>query len=67
MFFKTRSTDKEEQMELEQLKYQTCPFDEEEGVLLTDLEEEYPQTDANGNLQYYCLNGRHMFTFNEQE
>ncbi|HLZ63129.1 MAG TPA: hypothetical protein VKR06_39865 [Ktedonosporobacter sp.] len=52
-------------MNLEQIKYQTCPYDQEEGVLLTDLEEMFPQTDAEGDLQYYCIAGQHTFTLDE--
>lgn len=54
-------------MNLEQIKYSTCPFDDEEGILLTDIEESMPQTDAEGSLQYYCKAGRHMFTLDEDE
>ncbi len=53
-------------MNLEQIKFSTCPFDEEEGVLLTDLEENLPQTDAEGSLQYYCMAGRHTFSLDEE-
>jgi hypothetical protein len=49
-------------MRLEHIKYHTCPIDQEEGVLLTDLEEVLPETDEDGHLQYYCLSGQHMFT-----
>jgi len=54
-------------MNLEQLKYQTCPYDQEEGVLLTDIEEDIPETDGEENLQYYCLAGRHTFSYVENE
>jgi hypothetical protein len=54
-------------MNLEQIKFQTCPFDQEEGVLLTDIEELFPQTDEEGGLQYYCLAGRHTFTLDEDD
>ncbi len=52
-------------MSLESMKYQTCPYDQEEGVLLTDVEEMYPETDENGDLQYYCMNGQHTFSYQE--
>jgi hypothetical protein len=52
-------------MNLEQIKYGTCPFDQEEGILLTDIEELLPQTNSDGELQYYCLNGHHTFTLDE--
>jgi hypothetical protein len=52
-------------MNLERIKYQTCPYDQEEGILMTDLEETYPQTDNDGDLQYYCTSGHHTFKFNE--
>ncbi|QBD83021.1 hypothetical protein EPA93_46485 [Ktedonosporobacter rubrisoli] len=52
-------------MNLEQIKYQTCPWDQEEGVLLTDINEDLPDTDADGELQYYCLSGRHVFSYDE--
>jgi len=32
---------------------------------MTDLEETYPQTDNDGDLQYYCTSGHHTFKFNE--
>jgi hypothetical protein len=54
-------------MNLEQIKYQTCPFDQEEGILLTDLEEIFPQTDDHGDLQYYCLAGKHTFKHRDDE
>ena len=54
-------------MDLEQIKYQTCPYDQEEGILLTDIEEIYPQTDEDGELQYYCIAGQHTFTLDEDD
>lgn len=54
-------------MNLEQIKYSTCPFDDEEGILLTDIEENLPQTDEDGSLQYYCISGHHMFTLDEDD
>lgn len=52
-------------MNLEQIKYCTCPLDQEEGILLTDLEENLPQTSGEGDLQYYCLAGKHVFSLEE--
>lgn len=54
-------------MNLEQLKYQTCPYDQEEGILLTDIEEVFPETDGQDNLQYYCPAGQHTFSYTESE
>jgi hypothetical protein len=55
-------------MNVEQIKYQTCPYDQEEGVLLVDVETETtPQTDDDGDLRYYCLSGRHTFSLDEDE
>ncbi|GHO83597.1 hypothetical protein [Dictyobacter formicarum] len=50
-------------MNLERIKYQTCPYDQEEGILLTDLEEVIPETDDDGNLQYYCPSCSNTFTY----
>lgn len=50
-------------MNVELIKYHTCPIDDEDGVLLVDAETEtQPTTDSEGNLQYYCLAGHHTFT-----
>ena len=54
-------------MNLERIKYQTCPYDQEEGILLTDIEEIQPQTDEDGDLQYYCTSGRHTFSLHEDD
>ncbi len=54
-------------MRLEQIKYQTCPYDDEEGILLTDIEEALPETNDDGDLQYYCTSGHHTFTFREDD
>ena len=54
-------------MNLERIKYQTCPYDQEEGILLTDIEEVQPQTDDDGDLQYYCTSGRHTFSLHEDD
>ena len=50
---------------LDRFKYQTGPYDKEEGVLITNIEEDSPETDENGELQYYCLNGHHTFSYND--
>jgi hypothetical protein len=54
-------------MRLEHIKYHTCPYDQEEGVLLTDLEEVLPETDEDGRLQYYCLSGQHTFAGDDDD
>ena len=55
-------------MNVEHIKYQTCSYDDEEGVLLVDAETEtVPSTNANGDLQYYCLNGQHTFAHREDD
>jgi hypothetical protein len=50
-------------MNLERIKYQTCPYDQEDGILVTDLEESHPETDMSGNLQYYCPNCNNTFSY----
>jgi len=57
----------ENTMRLEHIKYHTCPYDQEEGVLLTDLEEVLPETDEDGHLQYYCMSGRHTFAADDDD
>ena len=53
-------------MDLSWIKYHRCPEDEEEGVLLVDVETEtVPETDEEGNKQYYCLEGGHIFSVDE--
>jgi len=53
-------------MDLEQVKHYSCPMDQEEATLLVDLETEtMPETDDEGNLQYYCLSGQHVFCVDE--
>ena len=54
-------------MNLERIKYQTCPYDQEEGILLTDIEEVQAQTDDDGELQYYCTSGKHTFSLHEDD
>jgi hypothetical protein len=55
-------------IDLDELKYQTCPIDEDQAILLVDLEtESAPATDADGNLQYYCLAGQHVFSVDDDE
>jgi hypothetical protein len=67
LLIKDRRQRMREIMDLEQIKYQTCPLDQEEGILLTDIEEIIPETDAEGDLQYYCLAGHHIFSLDENE
>ena len=55
-------------MSVEQIKYQTCPYDDEEGILLVDAETEtVPTTNSDGDLQYYCPNGQHTFVYREDD
>ncbi len=50
-------------MNLQEIKQYPCPEDEEDATLLVDVETEtVPQTDAQGNLQYYCEAGLHTFS-----
>jgi len=54
-------------MNIDQIKYQTCPYDDEEGILLVDAETEtMPETDEEGDLQYYCIAG-HTFSLDEDK
>jgi hypothetical protein len=56
-----------ESMDLQQIKSHVCPVDQEEAILLVDVETEtIPKTDSEGNLQYYCLGGSHVFSVDEQ-
>lgn len=53
-------------MNLHWFKHHTCPVDEEEATLLVDVETEtIPETDEDGNLLYYCLEGHHIFSVDE--
>ena len=53
-------------IDIDELRYQTCPIDKDQAILLVDLEtESAPATDGNGNLQYYCLAGQHVFSVDE--
>jgi hypothetical protein len=53
-------------IDIDELRYQTCPIDKDQAILLVDLEtESAPATDENGNLQYYCLAGQHVFSVDE--
>ena len=55
-------------MNVELMKYHTCPIDDEDGVLLVDADSEtQPSTDGDGNLQYYCMAGRHTFSADEDD
>ncbi len=53
-------------MGLEQIKYYTVD-DEDEAILVTDIDETTPETDDQGNLQYYSLSGRYVFSADEDE
>ncbi len=53
-------------MNLHWFKHHTCPEDEEEATLLVDVETEtVPETDEYGNLLYYCIEGQHIFSVDE--
>jgi hypothetical protein len=53
-------------IDLDELMYQTCPTDNDQAILLVDLEtESAPATDEDGNLQYYCKAGQHVFSVDE--
>ncbi len=53
-------------MSLEQIKYYTVD-DDEEAILVTDIDETTPETDEDGNLQYYSMSGRYVFSADEDE
>ena len=53
-------------MGLEQIKYYTVN-DDEEAILVTDIDETTPETDDDGNLQYYSVSGHYVFSVNENE
>jgi hypothetical protein len=53
-------------IDINELMYQKCPYDKDQAILLVDLEtESAPATDEPGNLQYYCLAGKHVFSIDE--
>lgn len=55
-------------MNLEQIKYCSSPYDDEDGILLVDPEDEsIPMTDANGDLQYYCPGSGRTFSLSEDD
>jgi hypothetical protein len=55
-------------MDLQDAKYHMCPMDAEEAILLVDAETEtVPATDEDGNLQYYCVAGQHIFVVDEDD
>jgi hypothetical protein len=65
---KHRKKERGANMDVEHIKYQTCPYDNEEGILLVDPEtESMPETDSDGDLQYYCLAGQHTFSLDEDD
>lgn len=53
-------------MGLEQIKYYTMN-DDEEAILITDIDETTPETDDEGNLQYYSVSGHYVFSVDENE
>lgn len=53
-------------MDKQQIPHQTCPFDGDEATLLVDVETEtIPVTDEEGDIQYYCPTGQHVFSVDE--
>jgi hypothetical protein len=53
-------------MGYKEMKHKRCPEDEGEGILLVDVETEMiPKRDKNGHKQYYCLEGHHTFSEDE--
>jgi hypothetical protein len=55
-------------LDLDEVKYAPCPADDGFGVLLVDIEtESVPDTDEDDHLQYYCMEGHHVFSVSEGE
>ena len=60
------SKERRKSMNVEQFKYHPSPDGDEEGILLVDPESEtLPLTDSDGNLQYYCVGGKYVFSVDE--
>jgi hypothetical protein len=60
------SKERRKSMNVEQIKYHSSPDGDEEGILLVDPESEtQPLTDSDGNLQYYCVGGKYVFSVDE--
>jgi hypothetical protein len=54
-------------MKIHDIKHHDCPWDNEEGTLLVDLDtESMPVTDEDGNVLYYCENG-HTFAVDDDK
>jgi hypothetical protein len=54
--------------DVNEMKYAICPSDNSTAVLLVDIETETaPDTDEDHNLQYYCMEGHHVFSVSEDE
>jgi len=54
-------------MNLWPFKHETCPIDEQDAILVVDVEtESVPLRDEDGNLVYYCLEGEHTFSLENQ-
>ena len=65
-YHKQRNEGETESMNLHLFKHHTCPEDEEEATLLVDVETEtIPKRDEDGNLLYYCVEGKHVFPVDE--
>ena len=54
-------------MSLQSIKHYNCAQCHGEGILLVDIEtESFPHTDKDGNWQYYCMEGQHIFSVTER-
>lgn len=54
-------------MDLRDIKYHSCPIDDEDGTLVVDFEtESMPEMDEDGNYLYYCNSG-HTFTVDDED
>ncbi|HLZ63127.1 MAG TPA: hypothetical protein VKR06_39855 [Ktedonosporobacter sp.] len=50
-------------MNLQQIKYHACPWHLQQGIVVVDTETEMtPQTNAEGDLLYYCPATAHIFS-----
>jgi hypothetical protein len=61
------SNKRETSMDIRDIKYHSCPIDDEDGILLVDMEtESMPEMDEEGNYLYYCNSG-HTFSVDEEQ
>jgi len=67
LFFTSTCNERgDKHMDMEQIKYYTVS-DDEDGILLADIDETTPSTDDDGNLQYYSVGGRYVFSADDDE